>query len=251
MPVSADLTAVNFSTATQGWAVGNDGVVLHSSDAGATWNKQLDGRQIGDLAGQALRERLASAEPGNEDEQGAAGGRPALTEQGADKPLLDVWFANEQHRLCGRRVQPDPAHRRRRPELGAVVRSHRQPQGLPPQRHRLDRRRAVHRRRGGLLLKWDAAAQRFNALPTPYRAASSAWSASPAKCSSTACAATCCAAPTAAGAGPRWTPACRHHHRGHAYRVGVTLFTQGGPQLRQPRTAGARSLAGAQAHRCR
>ena len=49
VPVSADLTAVNFPTTTQGWAVGNDGVVLHSSDAGATWQKQLDGRQIGAL----------------------------------------------------------------------------------------------------------------------------------------------------------------------------------------------------------
>jgi len=49
VPVSADLTAVNFPTTTQGWAVGNDGVVLHSNDAGATWQKQLDGRQIGAL----------------------------------------------------------------------------------------------------------------------------------------------------------------------------------------------------------
>src|SRR5213080_621401 len=37
VPVSCDLTAVYFPSAKQGWAVGNDGVVLHSSDAGVTW----------------------------------------------------------------------------------------------------------------------------------------------------------------------------------------------------------------------
>jgi photosystem II stability/assembly factor-like uncharacterized protein len=40
VPVSADLVAVSFPSARQGWAVGHDGVVLHTSDAGATWVRQ-------------------------------------------------------------------------------------------------------------------------------------------------------------------------------------------------------------------
>ena len=95
VPVSADLTAVNFPTATQGWAVGNDGVVLHSSDAGATWNKQLDGRQIGALLVKHYT-ALASAEPGNEQWPQLVAEGQRLVEEGADKPLLDVWFANDK-----------------------------------------------------------------------------------------------------------------------------------------------------------
>ena len=44
-PVSADLVAVRFVTPQKGWAVGHDGVVLHSADGGATWAKQFDGRR--------------------------------------------------------------------------------------------------------------------------------------------------------------------------------------------------------------
>ena len=62
VPVSADLNAVSFPSATQGWAVGGDGVVLHSNDAGATWRKQLDGREIGALLVKHYT-ALASAEP--------------------------------------------------------------------------------------------------------------------------------------------------------------------------------------------
>ncbi|WP_332776946.1 hypothetical protein [Polaromonas sp.] len=56
---------MHFPTAEQGWAVGNDGVILHSNDAGATWSKQLDGREIGALLVQHYG-ALASAESANE-----------------------------------------------------------------------------------------------------------------------------------------------------------------------------------------
>jgi photosystem II stability/assembly factor-like uncharacterized protein len=42
-PTSVTLTAVGFSSAQEGWAVGHMGVVLHTSDGGLTWTKQLDG----------------------------------------------------------------------------------------------------------------------------------------------------------------------------------------------------------------
>ncbi|NBB64850.1 glycosyl hydrolase, partial [Pseudomonas sp. ODNR1LW] len=95
VPLSSDLTAVFFPTASQGWAVGNDGVVLHTSDAGATWSKQLDGRQIGELLVRHYS-ALASAEPGNVQWPLLVAEGQRLVEQGADKPLLDVWFANDK-----------------------------------------------------------------------------------------------------------------------------------------------------------
>ena len=57
VPVSSDLVAVHFPTPELGWAVGHDGVVLHSADGGRSWKRQRDGRP-----------------------------------DAADSPLLDVWF---------------------------------------------------------------------------------------------------------------------------------------------------------------
>jgi photosystem II stability/assembly factor-like uncharacterized protein len=65
VPLSADLVAVHFPTSRLGWAVGHDGVVLHSEDGGASWKRQLDARQ---LAGQV-----------------------------ADPSFLDVYFFDERH----------------------------------------------------------------------------------------------------------------------------------------------------------
>lgn len=62
VPVSSDLVAVHFPTRLQGWAVGHDGVILHSVNGGKSWERQRDGR------------------PDN-----------------ADVPLLDVWFQDESN----------------------------------------------------------------------------------------------------------------------------------------------------------
>lgn len=43
VPVQSDLVAVQFLNARDGWACGHDGVVLHTSNGGHTWIKQLDG----------------------------------------------------------------------------------------------------------------------------------------------------------------------------------------------------------------
>jgi photosystem II stability/assembly factor-like uncharacterized protein len=61
VPVSSDLVAVHFPTPLQGWAVGHDGVILHTADGGKTWQRQRDGRP-----------------------------------DTADVPLLDVWFQDER-----------------------------------------------------------------------------------------------------------------------------------------------------------
>ena len=168
VPVSADLTAVNFPTTTQGWAVGNDGVVLHSGDAGATWAKQLDGRQIGDLLVKHYS-ALAAAESGNEQWPLLVAEGQRMVEQGADKPLLDVWFANDK---TGYVVGV----------FNLILRTDDGGQTWTPFQDRTDNPQGFHLNaiastgdalyiagEQGLLLKWDDSAQRFNAVPTPYQ----------------------------------------------------------------------------------
>lgn len=46
VPVSADLTSVRFTAPGTAWAVGHDAVILKSTDGGATWARVLDGRML-------------------------------------------------------------------------------------------------------------------------------------------------------------------------------------------------------------
>jgi photosystem II stability/assembly factor-like uncharacterized protein len=46
LPLSADLTSVRFSSPDTAWAVGHDAVILKSTDRGATWARVLDGRLL-------------------------------------------------------------------------------------------------------------------------------------------------------------------------------------------------------------
>lgn len=68
-PTRQMLTAVDFVDANNGWAVGHDSLILHTSDAGETWDIQY--------RDPALEE--------SRDEQ--AGGL-------LERPLMDVWFRN-------------------------------------------------------------------------------------------------------------------------------------------------------------
>ncbi len=88
VPVSSDLTAVYFPSARQGWAVGHDGVILHSTDSGASWTRQLDGRAIGAL----INNYYGHADVSNAVRADAAN----LATQALDKPFLDVWFENDK-----------------------------------------------------------------------------------------------------------------------------------------------------------
>jgi len=63
VPTRATLTAVTFTDAKRGWAVGHDAVVIHTRDGGETWELQF----------QAPEEEL---------------------------PLLTVWFENAEHGLA-------------------------------------------------------------------------------------------------------------------------------------------------------
>jgi photosystem II stability/assembly factor-like uncharacterized protein len=168
VPVSADLNAVSFPSATQGWAVGGDGVVLHSNDAGATWRKQLDGREIGALLVKHYG-ALASAEPGNEQWPLLVAEGERLMAQGADKPLLDVWFASER---LGYVVGV----------FNLILRTEDGGQSWTPFQDRTDNPQGFHLNaiastgdalyiagEQGLLLKWDDTQQRFAAVQTPYQ----------------------------------------------------------------------------------
>ena len=168
VPVSSDLTAVNFPTATQGWAVGNDGVVLHSSDAGATWSKQLDGRQIGDLVVKHFGE-LAKTDPANETWQQLVSDGQRMVEEGADQPLMGVWFANDK---LGYVVGV----------FNLILRTEDGGQHWIPFEDHTDNPQGLHLEaiastgdalyiagEQGLLLKWDESSQHFNAVQTPYQ----------------------------------------------------------------------------------
>jgi photosystem II stability/assembly factor-like uncharacterized protein len=95
VPLSADLLAVYFPTSTDGWAVGHSGVVLHTSDTGATWTKQLDGRQLGQLMVEHYSKLLAE-QPDNQQLLTLLDDAKRMQDEGEDSSFLDVWFENDQ-----------------------------------------------------------------------------------------------------------------------------------------------------------
>jgi len=111
VPVSTTLTALNFPTPNQGWAVGHGAVVLHSVDGGLTWVKQLDGFQanqmVVDLARKhrdELVQRISAASDSEkrnleyelDEAEFALEDARFDTTIGPSKPLLDVWFKDEK-----------------------------------------------------------------------------------------------------------------------------------------------------------
>lgn len=92
VPVSSDLTALSFPTADTGYAVGHDGVVLGTTDGGATWRKLLDGRAVNALVLAAMQRKVAAG--GDDDAHKLLDEAKRNVELGPDKPFLDVWFAN-------------------------------------------------------------------------------------------------------------------------------------------------------------
>lgn len=112
VPVSVTLTGVDFGTDTHGWAVGHSGVVLHSTDAGVSWDLQLTGIEAAELAIESRQEQIEELEQKIEEapEEEKADLEWALDdlffsmenmesdlEIGPVNPLLDVWFENENH----------------------------------------------------------------------------------------------------------------------------------------------------------
>lgn len=92
VPVSVTLTAVTFSDPLNGWAAGHSGVILATADGGKNWHVQLDGFKAAELAMAEAESMIAAG-----DERGERAKRNAayLIKEGADKPILDVYFANQ------------------------------------------------------------------------------------------------------------------------------------------------------------
>ncbi|SEG34963.1 WD40/YVTN/BNR-like repeat-containing protein, partial [Thauera chlorobenzoica] len=91
VPASVALTDVCFVDDQRGWAVGHSGIVLHSRDGGETWVRQLDGRQGAQAALEEARALEAAGADGAERRLREA---QAMVEDGPDKPLLGVHFAD-------------------------------------------------------------------------------------------------------------------------------------------------------------
>jgi len=160
VPVSVDLVAVHFPTAQKGWAVGHSGVVLATSDGGATWVKQLDGR----AAAQAMIDYYEKQEA----DGALLSEAKRFADDGPDKPFLDVWFDDEK---VGYVVGT----------FNLVFRTDDGGTHWVPWFDRTDNPKRYHlhavRRVGddlyaageqGIVLKLDAKAQRFRAVRTPY-----------------------------------------------------------------------------------
>ncbi|MBD9679476.1 glycosyl hydrolase [Pseudomonas sp. PDM18] len=166
VPVSSDLTALAFPSASQGWAVGHEGVILHSDDGGRTWSRQLDGPQIADLL---MRQYGHPADPADPEAARLQRDAEAAVAQGADKPLLDVWFEDERNGYA----------------LGAfnlILRTSDGGQHWTPWLEYVSNPRGMHLYamrpamgtlfvvgEQGLVLKFDATTQRFLPLEFPYQ----------------------------------------------------------------------------------
>jgi photosystem II stability/assembly factor-like uncharacterized protein len=168
VPVSSDLTAVYFVNDLKGWAVGHDGVILNSVDGGSSWTLQLDGLRANESLVQSLQ-RPARTGPEAAERARLLDEAKRYQEQGADKPFLDVWFADEANGFAvgaynlifrtsdgGGNWEPW-FERTENPKLFNLYAIRPAAGGL------------YIAGEGGLVLKLDPVAQRFRALPIPYK----------------------------------------------------------------------------------
>jgi photosystem II stability/assembly factor-like uncharacterized protein len=167
-PVSSDLTAVYFVSDRKGWAVGHDGVVLGTTDGGDSWSLQLDGPRANDRLVEHMQHRAAEA-PNSAEIKQLLEDAKRFKEQGADKPFLDVWFADDNNGYV----------------VGAynmIFRTNDGGKNWQPWFDRTDNPKQFNlyairpaagglfiAGEGGLTLKLDADGQRFRALDVPYK----------------------------------------------------------------------------------
>lgn len=109
VPVSVTLTAVYFPTAKNGWAVGYGGVILHTTDGGETWSKQIGGVIVPEMIVASIDERihtlrsdLSGNESDDEDIYYQIDDLQFFREEWMEyvngkgsPPLMDVWFKDE------------------------------------------------------------------------------------------------------------------------------------------------------------
>lgn len=96
VPVSVTLTSASFAEPRRGWMVGHGGVVLHTTDGGESWAVQADGVSLAKAAlaqAQGLPDTAAGRKESIQQAQ-------RLVDEGADKPLLSVCFADARRGMA-------------------------------------------------------------------------------------------------------------------------------------------------------
>lgn len=165
-PLSTDLVAIRFVGERKAWAVGHDGVILHSEDAGRTWIRQLDGNQVlATLRGQL--DQLATSTDTNDTH--AKNELERFIADGAAKPFFDIAFLNEKEGFAvgpfnlafhtvdgGKRWQ-------------SVSTLTENPEGLHLYALTIVSGKVWLVGERGLVRYWDSAAQHFKTVTTPYQ----------------------------------------------------------------------------------
>ncbi|KRB93588.1 hypothetical protein ASE07_12585 [Noviherbaspirillum sp. Root189] len=157
VPVSLTLTAVNFVNEKMGWATGHAGVVLHTSDGGETWKRQLDGAKV--IA-------LLQSASGN-------GVDPAVVNQfaadGPDKPFLDLIFFNERRGIVvgayGLALRTEDGGQSWQPIMDRIA----NPKGLHLYAVKASNDAIWLAGEQGLLARSSDGGKTFAAVETPYR----------------------------------------------------------------------------------
>lgn len=166
VPVSVTLTAAQFVSPREGWAVGHGGVVLHTQDGGESWTLQLDGQR---LAALALAQAEALPPAGDGVPSPLLERARQLKEDGADKPLLDLCFDASGHGVVvgayGIVLGTQDGGRQWQPWLERVP----NPKGLHFNAVRCLGQDIVIAGEQGLILRSGDGGQSFQALTSPYR----------------------------------------------------------------------------------
>lgn len=95
VPVREDLIALAFPTPMHGWAAGNEGLLLETTDGGLNWTKRMDG----DSAAKLMLDKykaLAEQSPDNKLIAAALKEAEGYLAQAPSRPFLDIAFENEQ-----------------------------------------------------------------------------------------------------------------------------------------------------------
>lgn len=165
VPLSVDFTAMQFIDAQRGWVTGHDGVVLATEDGGRSWQRRLDGRQAAALMQQAYTPSSASEDPWV---QTAVEETSRFVAEDGARPFLDLAFLDAQRGyVVG--------------AWGLIFRTDDGGRSWQPWMHRTDNPGALHlnaiRQIGdelwivgerGLMLRHEAASDRFVAVESPY-----------------------------------------------------------------------------------
>ena len=169
-PVSSDLVQVRFRDERNGWIVGHDALILHTTDGGRSWQVQLDGRRLLTLLNGHYGPR---AEQGDESaalmlKEVATSISTSATPGVLPAPFLDVMFDAQGNGFAVG-------------AFGMLLHSVDDGQHWEPWIERSDNERRMHlyglaEREGtfyisgeqGLLLRLDNQQQRFLKIDTPY-----------------------------------------------------------------------------------